>query len=101
MIKTNKYIIDIIAFFAIVTIVILINIIYELQFGTKEIIMISITYSTTIYSIFAVVFKFSYYHQCDPVFDEYAEIKNHATRIGMMLVMVVMSFLLSKDLFNF
>ena len=101
MIQFNKHTVYFSSFFIVAVIVFIVDIFYNLDFSGKEIFMISISYSTTIYSIFAVVLKFSYYHQCDPVFDEYAEIKNYATRIGMMLVTFIVSYLLTKDLFNF
>ena len=101
MIKFNKHTVYFSSFFIVAIIIFIINIFYNLDFSAKEIFMISVVYSTTIYSIFSVIFKFSIYNQCDPVFDEYAEIKNHATRIGMMLVTFIVSYLLTKDLFNF
>ena len=101
MIKFNKYTVYFSSFFIVALIVFLVNIFYNLDFTLKKIFIVSIVYSTTIYSIFSVIFKFSIYHQCDPVFDKYAEIKNYATRIGMMLVTFVVAYLASKDLFSF
>lgn len=96
----NKHTVYFSSFTFIASIVILLNFFLELDFSVKDIFMISISYSTTVYSVFAVIYKFTIYNQCDPVFDKYANIKNNATRIGMMLVMFVVSYILTKDVFD-
>ena len=76
------------------------NIMFSIGIAIENIAYISVTFSTTIYSILAVIYKFSYYNQCDPIFDKYANIKNNFTRVAVMLTMIALSIIITKNIFH-
>ena len=76
------------------------NIIFSIGITIENIVYISVTFSTTIYSILAVIYRFSYYHQCDPIFDKHANIKNDFTRVAVMLTMIALSIIITKNIFH-
>ena len=76
------------------------NMIFSIGIAIEKVAYISVTFSTTLYSILAVIYKYSYYNQCNPIFDKYANIKNNFTRVAVMLTMVALSIIITKNIFH-